>query len=1689
MSIDSLTIADISLIGIGMDNQLWTRKTLTSNWEHIVNSGAVIGITVLADGTIVGIGMDHQLWTRKTLTSNWELIPNSGAVIGITVLADGTIVGIGMDHQLWTRKTLTSNWELIPNSGAVIGITVLADGTIVGIGMDNQLWTRKTLTSPWQLIPNSGAVIGITVTGDGTLVGIGMDHQLWTRKTLTSTWELIPNSAAVLGLTAYAKVNALQSGSVIKFRSWKGDYLHRPDTAQGVTTWNTGIGNEWNLEVIGDNKIKLRSWKGDYLHRPDSAQDVTTWNTGVGNEWNVELIGYNKLKLKSWKGDYLHRPDTAQGVTTWNTGIGNEWNLEIVSAVQPVPRPLQFPIVGGNNVIEREAVDKRTNFYFADTNYPINAGGVLNSWEIWAKNTTPVQLVIYRRSAGVWSVVGKSELQTPALGLNHFSLSTPLSVAVGDYVGAYFPEAGCIAYHDYDQEQWDVYQQINCVALTTTGAEATAFGGLANRIYSIKVNGVADVASHLSNGQIILNADEWTFSDQGFQAAPDTVAFAQNVAKYFVGEKKAKFHALSNNFGLTGGMLERVMKDAGHTWTKGFNIPVTLDSFKQYDALFVGGDYVDNRVLIDYVQAGGKVYLCGGTGQGGSQTEANNWNTFLYTFGLKLDGVYNNIGGTLPVNNDINPLFAGVRSLYQNNGNSIIDLQPNSPVNHVIVKHTDGQGLIATAEYVAHLVVPVSKPAYGQVVVNADEWTLSDAGFQSSIDTTVFVLNLAKYFVGTNKGKFHVLSNNFGLNNGLLERTMKNAGHTWTRGLNITITAENLAQYDAVFVGGDYIDNQVLIEYVKGGGKVYLCCGTGQGGSQTEANNWNAFLWAFGLKVANVYNGISGNIPTNSIHRLFDGVRTLFQNDGNTVTELAPSATLHKIVMTHSDGQGLIATAKYLADEIPVISKPAYGQLVVNADEWTFSDKGFQATPDTTVFALNLAQYFVGSNKGKFHALSNNFGLTNGLLERAIKSAGHTWTKGLNIPVTLDSFKQYDALFIGGDYIDNQVLISYIKQGGKVYLCGGTGQGGSQVEANNWNALLIEFGLKLESVYNGIEGTLPVDSSTHVLFTGVKSLYQNDGNSIADLQPDNAANSIILSSASKQGLIAVADYDNALAPAPVAKPAQGRLVVNNDEWTLTNQGFQSTSDAAVFALNLAKYFVGSNKGKFHVLSNNFGLTSSSLAQIMKNAGHTWTQGLNITVDVPTLAQYDAIFIGEDYLDNKVLIEYIKQGGKVYLCGGTGRGGSQTEANAWNALLWTFGLKFEGASYNGIAGNLPVTQTEHPLFTGVKVLYQNDGNTLVDLQPDNAANSIIMTHTKGQGLLATADYVPSVPVEKAYNGQVVVNADEWTLSNEGFQSAPDTTLFVLNLAKYFVGDNASKFHIASNNFGLTGSTLERLLKYAGHSVTKGLNIDITLDNFLQYDAVFVGGDYIDNRVLIDYVQAGGKVYLCGGTGQGGSQEEANHWNTFLSTFGLKIDGVYNGIGGNLPVDSAAHALLAGVGVLYQNNGNSIVDLQPESDLNQLIMKHTNGQGLLAVAEFVRKPFVAPLPPLVIESEEFTITAQADVYISNLVYKGQVKQSQADEYVEISNRGNADADISGWKVTSVGSPKQFMTFPAGISLRAGQSIRIYTNEVHPETGGFSFHSKTAIWNDNGDELNLFDATAQCLATLAYGVARKK
>lgn len=109
--------------------------------------------------------------------------------------------------------------------------------------------------------------------------------------------------------------------------------------------------------------------------------------------------------------------------------------------------------------------------------------------------------------------------------------------------------------------------------------------------------------------------------------------------------------------------------------------------------------------------------------------------------------------------------------------------------------------------------------------------------------------------------------------------------------------------------------------------------------------------------------------------------------------------------------------------------------------------------------------------------------------------------------------------------------------------------------------------------------------------------------------------------------------------------------------------------------------------------------------------------------------------------------------------------------------------------------------------------------------------------------------------------------------------------------------------------------------------------------------------------------------------------------------------------------------------------------------------------------------------------------AKVIISNIHYKGKVKRTQADEYIEIKNVSSEIINISGWKV-SAGHEGQNFVFPENTTLQIEQSVRVYTNEIHPETGGFSFGIGRAIWNDEGDIGSLYDQSGVLIDKKGYG-----
>ncbi len=194
----------------------------------------------------------------------------------------------------------------------------------------------------------------------------------------------------------------------------------------------------------------------------------------------------------------------------------------------------------------------------------------------------------------------------------------------------------------------------------------------------------------------------------------------------------------------------------------------------------------------------------------------------------------------------------------------------------------------------------------------------------------------------------------------------------------------------------------------------------------------------------------------------------------------------------------------------------------------------------------------------------------------------------------------------------------------------------------------------------------------------------------------------------------------ALAVTTFGLAAQGRIVVNHDEWTFSSTGFGAApaGATAAFAQNVGSWLNGGNPGNYLVYSGNFGLTFGGLVTAMAAGGHVlsyWTPSVGSPVTAAILSAYDGVFVSGPVPDANPnvaaeLVAYVQGGGSLYLAGGTGSfGGPGLEANFWNPVLNPFGLTI-ASNFNGYGGVL-ATVFSHPIFAGVPALDFNNGNSV------------------------------------------------------------------------------------------------------------------------------------------------------------------------------------------------------------------------------------------------------------------------------------------------------------------------------------------------------------------------------------------
>jgi uncharacterized repeat protein (TIGR02543 family) len=116
---------------------------------------------------------------------------------------------------------------------------------------------------------------------------------------------------------------------------------------------------------------------------------------------------------------------------------------------------------------------------------------------------------------------------------------------------------------------------------------------------------------------------------------------------------------------------------------------------------------------------------------------------------------------------------------------------------------------------------------------------------------------------------------------------------------------------------------------------------------------------------------------------------------------------------------------------------------------------------------------------------------------------------------------------------------------------------------------------------------------------------------------------------------------------------------------------------------------------------------------------------------------------------------------------------------------------------------------------------------------------------------------------------------------------------------------------------------------------------------------------------------------------------------------------------------------------------------------------------------------------------------DIQITHINFDGEVYLYESDEFVEITNLGSESVDLHGWTLRDADPDEadQSFTFPSPIQnprviLNPGASVRVYTNEIHWESGGFSFGSTVAIWhNTEPDTVVLIDDEGNEVSRSSY------
>jgi len=126
-----------------------------------------------------------------------------------------------------------------------------------------------------------------------------------------------------------------------------------------------------------------------------------------------------------------------------------------------------------------------------------------------------------------------------------------------------------------------------------------------------------------------------------------------------------------------------------------------------------------------------------------------------------------------------------------------------------------------------------------------------------------------------------------------------------------------------------------------------------------------------------------------------------------------------------------------------------------------------------------------------------------------------------------------------------------------------------------------------------------------------------------------------------------------------------------------------------------------------------------------------------------------------------------------------------------------------------------------------------------------------------------------------------------------------------------------------------------------------------------------------------------------------------------------------------------------------------------------------------------PLPTPIPTRYIPSATPTPPSSGSVTITHLFYEG-IRWQEPNEFVEIKNTSGGLIQLGGWTLED--SKGHIFVFPPFL-MKAGWYCRIYTDEYHPESCGFTYENFSQIWDNDEDCAILKDSDGVLIDKFCY------